>query len=130
MVMFEQVLADMRERAAVARDAAKNDPDGTVHHEAVAAMLEYLAARAEVAHQREIAELNRKIADYERMLASSPIGLIYQLGICNQDGDVMNGIGLLFANEAERAKMPLVGYGDRFYIVPLEQAKIVKGGAE
>ena len=28
MVMFEQVLADMRERAAVARDAAKNDPDG------------------------------------------------------------------------------------------------------
>ena len=33
--MFEQVLADMRERAAVARDAAKHNPDGTVHHEAV-----------------------------------------------------------------------------------------------
>ena len=54
MVMFEQVLADMRERAAVARDAAKNNPDGTVHHEAVADMLEYLAARAEEAHNREI----------------------------------------------------------------------------
>ena len=35
MGMFEQVLADMRERAAVARDAAKHNPDGTVHHEAV-----------------------------------------------------------------------------------------------
>ena len=55
MGMFKQVLADMRERAAVARDAAKNNPDGTVHHEAVANMLEYLAARAEEAHKREIA---------------------------------------------------------------------------
>ena len=36
MGMFGQVLADMRERAAVARDAAKHNPDGTVHHEAVA----------------------------------------------------------------------------------------------
>ena len=78
-------------------------------------------------NQREIAELNRKIADYERMLASSPIGLIYQLGICNQDGDVMNGIGLLFANEAERAKMPLVGHGYKFYVVPMELAHKVKG---
>ena len=78
-------------------------------------------------NQREIAELNRKIADYERMLASSPIGLIYQLGICNQDGDVMNGIGLLFTNEAERAKMPSVGHGDKFYVVPMELAHSVKG---
>lgn len=77
--------------------------------------------------QRKIAELNNKIASYERLLAASPCGVIYQLGICNQDGDVMNGIGILFNNEEELAKMPRVGYGDRFYIVPLEQAKIVKG---
>ena len=59
MGMFEQVLADMRERAAVARDAAKHNPDGTVHHEAVADMLEHLAARAEVEHKAEVdAECN------------------------------------------------------------------------
>ena len=61
MVMFEQVLADMRERAAVARDAAKHNPDGTVHHEAVADMLEHLAARAEEAHQREIEAKDRQL---------------------------------------------------------------------
>ena len=61
MGMFEQVLADMRERAAVARDAAKNDPDGTVHHEAVADMLEHLAARAEEAHKSEIEAKDRQL---------------------------------------------------------------------
>lgn len=61
MGMFDQVLADMRERAAVARDAAKNNPDGTVHHEAVADMLEYLAARAEVEHKREIEAKDRQL---------------------------------------------------------------------
>lgn len=37
--MFENVLADMRKRAAVARESAKNNPDGTVHHEAEAAKM-------------------------------------------------------------------------------------------
>ena len=61
MGMFEKVLADMKERAAVARDAAKHNPDGTVHHEAVADMLEYLAARAEEAHKREIEAKDRQL---------------------------------------------------------------------
>lgn len=62
MGMFENVLADMRERAAVARDAAKHNPDGTVHHEAVADMLEHLAARAEEAHKAEVDFLQGGIA--------------------------------------------------------------------
>lgn len=78
------------------------------------------------AHDAEVSELNKKIAEYEKILAESPIGLIYQLGICNQDGDVMNGIGLLFTNEAERAKMPRVGHGDKFYVVPMELEQKVK----
>ena len=61
MGLFEQVLADMRERAAVARDAAKHNPDGTVHHEAVADMLEHLAARAEEAHKSEIEAKDRRL---------------------------------------------------------------------
>lgn len=61
MGMFEKVLADMRERASVARASAKNNPDGTVHHEAVADMLEHLAARAEEAHKREIAAKDAEI---------------------------------------------------------------------
>lgn len=73
------------------------------------------------AKDAEIAELNKKIYEYEKLLASSPIGLIYQLGICNQDGDVMDGIGLLFTNEAEKAKMPRVGHGDKFYVVPYKE---------
>lgn len=72
----------------------------------------------------EIARLNRKVYEYEKLLASSPIGLIYQLGICNQDGDVMNGIGLLFTNEAERAKMLRVGHGDKFYVVPYKKSEV------
>ena len=72
----------------------------------------------------EIARLNRKVYEYEKLLASSPIGLIYQLGICNPDGDVMNGIGILFTNEAERAKMPRVGHGDKFYVVPYKESEV------
>lgn len=83
---------------------------------------EYLAAKDE-----EIAKLNRKVYEYEKLLASSPIGLIYQLGICNQDGDVMNGIGILFTNEAERAKMPRVGHGDKFYVVPYKESEVKHG---
>ena len=78
MGMFEQVLADMRERAAVAHDAAKNDPDGTVHHEAVANMLEYLAARAEEAHKREIAELKKEEKRKKK----------YEYAIKFDDGDI------------------------------------------
>ena len=70
MGMFEQVLADMRERAAVARDAAKHNPDGTVHHEAVADMLEHLAARAEEAHKREIEAKDAEIEDLKKENAS------------------------------------------------------------
>lgn len=76
------------------------------------------------AKEADIAKLNRKVYEYEKLLASSPIGLIYQLGICNQDGDVMNGIGLLFTNEAERAKMPRVGHGDKFYVVPYKESEV------
>ena len=76
--------------------------------------------------EAEIAKLNRKVYEYEKLLASSPIGLIYQLGICNRDGDVMNGIGILFTNEAERAKMPRVGHGDKFYVVPYKESEVAK----
>ena len=72
----------------------------------------------------EIERLNRKVYEYEKLLASSPIGLIYQLGICNRDGDVMNGIGILFTNEAERAKMPRVGHGEKFYVVPYKESEV------
>lgn len=79
------------------------------------------------AYISEVSGLNKKIYEYEKILAESPIGLIYQMGICNQDGDVMNGIGLLFTNEAEKAKMPRVRHGDKFYVVPMELAHKVKG---
>ena len=79
-----------------------------------------------VAKDAEIARLNRKVYEYEKLLASSPIGLIYQLGICNRDGDVMNGIGILFTNEAERAKMPRVGHGDKFYVVPYKESEVAE----
>ena len=78
------------------------------------------------AKESEIAKLNRKVYEYEKLLASSPIGLIYQLGICNRDGDVMNGIGILFTNEAERAKMPRVGHGDKFYVVPYKESEVAE----
>ena len=148
MGMFGQVLADMRERAAVARDAAKNNPDGTVHHEAVADMLEHLAARAEEAHKSEVDFLQGGIKEgakfsdalgeqlivladeRARMFSKFPCGVIYQLGIHDEAGEIRNGCCILFTEVDEAAKMPRVGYGDRFYIVPLEQAKIVKGGAE
>lgn len=76
------------------------------------------------AKEADIAKLNRKVYEYEKLLASSPIGLIYQLGICNRDGDVMNGIGILFTNEAERAKMPRVGHGDKFYVVHYKEREV------
>ena len=78
------------------------------------------------AKEAEIAKLNRNVYEYEKLLASSPIGLIYQLGICNRDGDVMNGIGILFTNEAERAKMPRVGHGDKFYVVPYKESEVAE----
>ena len=76
------------------------------------------------AKEAEIAKLNRKVYEYEKLLAESPIGLIYQLGICNRDVDVMNGIGILFTNDAERAKMPRVGHGDKFYVVPYKESEV------
>ena len=76
------------------------------------------------AKEAEIAKLNRKVYEYEKLLAKSPIGLIYQLGICNRDVDVMNGIGILFTNDAERAKMPRVGHGDKFYVVPYKESEV------
>ena len=78
------------------------------------------------AKEAEIAKLNRKVYEYEKLLASSPIGLIYQLEICNRDGDVMNGIGILITNEAERAKMPRVGHGDKFYVVPYKESEVAE----
>lgn len=146
MGMFEQVLADMRERAAEARASAKNNPDGTVHHEAVADMLEHLAARAEEAHKAEVdflqggikegAKFSDALGEQLKVLADEraglltkfPCGVIYQLGIIDQDGNVLNGVTVKFDSEAEAAKMPRVRHGDRFYIVPMEQAKIVRGG--
>ena len=77
--------------------------------------------------QRKIAELNHKIASYERLLAASPCGVIYQLGIHDEAGEIRNGCCIRFTEVDEAAKMPRVGHGDKFYVVPLEQAKIVKG---
>ena len=45
------------------------------------------------AKEAEIAKLNRKVYEYEKLLASSPIGLIYQLGICNQSVTNCNRLG-------------------------------------
>ena len=87
--------------------------------------LEAASADAEAA-DAEIDSLRNKIADYERLFDASPCGVIYQLGICDQDGNVLKGVGVMFDREAEAAKMPRCGHGDRFYIVPMEQAKIVK----
>ena len=50
--------------------------------------------------QRKIAELNHKIASYERLFAASHCGVIYQLVICDQDGNVLKGVGVMFDSEA------------------------------
>lgn len=83
--------------------------------------------RGEIAEKdAEIVNLNQKVYEHKKLLATSPIGVIYQLGICDQDGNVLSGVGILFDNTAERVKMPRVGNGDRFYVVPYKGSEVAE----
>ena len=94
--------------------------------------------RYQAAHSREVAELHdriekqksinkelvdvndelmRRIKAVEDALKSSPCGVIYQLGLTDDDGNSYDGVAVKF-DPAEALKMPRVGYGDKFVVVP------------
>ena len=70
------------------------------------------------AKDREIAELRAKIKVAEDALTNSPCGVIYQLGISDDDGNFYDGVVIKF-DEAEVLKMPRVRQGDKFRVLPL-----------
>ena len=65
----------------------------------------------------EVADLRRRLKVAEDALERSPCGEVYQLGLVDDDGNVYNGIAIKF-DEAEGLKLPPVGHGDRFVVVP------------
>ena len=70
------------------------------------------------AKDAEIARLRDKIKVAEDALKNSPCGVIYQLGISDDDGNFYDGVVIKF-DEAEVLKMPRVRQGDKFRVLPL-----------
>jgi len=62
MKEFDFVITEITTRAEHAHDAALNDPDDTVHHEAVSQLLISLRDRIVAAHKTDIENLEDKIA--------------------------------------------------------------------
>ena len=67
---------------------------------------------------REAAARLRKLKIAEDALTNSPCGVIYQLGISDDDGNFYDGVVIKF-DEAEALKMPRVRQGDKFRVLPL-----------
>ena len=81
------------------------------------------ADRIEAAHRREVAALNE-------VISQSPCGEIYQLGLVDDEGNDYCGCAVEFS-EQENEKMPRVGCGDRFVVVPFERwRKVMEGAAK
>lgn len=108
----------------------KDDPLHAVRKSACAAV-HMFANRVDSAHRREVAELKRRLKVAEDALERSPCGEVYQLGLVDDDGNCYNGIAIKF-DEAEGLKLPPVGHGDRFVVVPYSALAVIReeGGAK
>lgn len=78
---------------------------------------------------KRIAELRRRLNVAEDALRTSPCGVIYQLGLVDDEGNDYCGCAVKFTEE-ENEKMPRVGMGDRFVVVPFEKWRKALEGAK
>lgn len=75
--------------------------------------------------RKEVAELQRRLKVAEDALERSPCGEVYQLGLVDDDGNCYNGIAIKF-DENEGLKLPPVGHGDRFVVVPYSALAVIR----
>lgn len=106
-------------------NAFHNDSDKSILREA-AARLRNVIIRSD--NSAVIAELQRRLKVAEDALEKSPCGEVDQLGL--SDRNCYNWIAVKF-DEEEGLKLPRVGHGDRFVVVPCSALAAIReeGGA-
>lgn len=89
MKTHNEVIADMRQRAAV---ALRQDADAMIHHNAVGGMLSALAYEAEAAHKREVEKLRGVIAGLrEKMGGDDLLKMARDIDAKNAEIDSLRG---------------------------------------